>query len=571
MALTRHAATEAYPNDPRGYDSELNELDDIECQLTQLAARRAFLRSRLNARLDPLSYKLPMEITSYIFELFVQAHMEYEWPGPKAAGVSFLPVAPCIPLRLGAVCKGWRDIAWATPGLWTTLIVALACGKRTMDQEVMFQWLRRTGNRPMAIKVGLDENTTKKHGCDACIETDGKAVIQAINQYASQWQCLDLSGLPDEVLKELDDSKYTDECTPSLLEYLAVGDKLDTPDLVSDMPPVLHKSKRKHCPTHLTLVATFPRFMLNISWTQMSSIHMQSVYPAFCFDIIKAAASAPLKDLSVSQIHGDDEENWFVQETIALPLLVSLTIMEKRTEARISSTLLDSLELPALKSLCFQREVWDVPGDQLPAGTIVSLIHRSHCTLQSLTLKNSVVAADNLIYLLEAVPTVRDLSLVLNSSGRVCINLLQRLSWSHDAIPLLPNLKFLDITAPPLSSWEPLFNIFDCGSKESRNVPAEQRSLREGLRVVYRVHSDPHEDQQSRPYLLDPTSLIDLLSLWHDKGAYCYIRHSFDSASPADLLLQSHFLQFNSHQSGSVYDRLMTMPYLDPRPRVAEI
>ncbi|KAF9522323.1 hypothetical protein CPB83DRAFT_864611 [Crepidotus variabilis] len=68
----------------------------IEPELTNL-------RALLNGSHDPLS-RVSRETASRIFEAFFEEHL-----GPKE-----------MPFLLGAVCRLWRDIAWATPKIWTS-------------------------------------------------------------------------------------------------------------------------------------------------------------------------------------------------------------------------------------------------------------------------------------------------------------------------------------------------------------------------------------------------------------------------------------------------------------------
>ncbi|KAF9446247.1 hypothetical protein P691DRAFT_674016, partial [Macrolepiota fuliginosa MF-IS2] len=68
----------------------------IETRLRELAVERSSLLCQLND-FRAATRVVPPEILSEIF------------------------VIAATPLRLGAVCSRWREVAWDTPELWTTI------------------------------------------------------------------------------------------------------------------------------------------------------------------------------------------------------------------------------------------------------------------------------------------------------------------------------------------------------------------------------------------------------------------------------------------------------------------
>ncbi|KAK6985206.1 hypothetical protein R3P38DRAFT_2574952, partial [Favolaschia claudopus] len=66
-------------------------------------------QKRLNAYIYPVLI-LPTEI---VFEIFVHFLPPYPHPPPLAGFNS--------PTSLAQICRQWRDIAFATPGLWRAI------------------------------------------------------------------------------------------------------------------------------------------------------------------------------------------------------------------------------------------------------------------------------------------------------------------------------------------------------------------------------------------------------------------------------------------------------------------
>jgi hypothetical protein len=91
--------------------SELEkEISELESKMEKIHIRRRALRTAMNENHDPLIHQFPPEIASHIF-------LQYSPP------IARFDKFDKSPLYLGAVCQKWRQLTWATPGLWTLLHV----------------------------------------------------------------------------------------------------------------------------------------------------------------------------------------------------------------------------------------------------------------------------------------------------------------------------------------------------------------------------------------------------------------------------------------------------------------
>lgn len=98
------------PDSMTSDSEEINRLDDL---IRQLQTRRAILLRRTNHQRSPIC-KLPTELLAEIFQ--------YADAMDRPSGCSLSKRRhPLTPIRLGAVCSHWRQVAWSSPQLWTQM------------------------------------------------------------------------------------------------------------------------------------------------------------------------------------------------------------------------------------------------------------------------------------------------------------------------------------------------------------------------------------------------------------------------------------------------------------------
>jgi hypothetical protein len=87
-----------------------------------------------------------------------------------------------IPLSLGAICSYWREVAWSTPSLWSSLVIRISNKHDShMVTGITQEWLARSGQLPLSICI-----ITKRAYLQVL------ALADIINQYSSRWSNLDL-------------------------------------------------------------------------------------------------------------------------------------------------------------------------------------------------------------------------------------------------------------------------------------------------------------------------------------------------------------------------------------------
>lgn len=106
--------------------SPCEERAAISDQIKQLKAKYDTIGTARNAIHDPFIHKLPPEIASHILRLSLPTlkNRKDDAKGVHGQWQSILKEW-AVPLKLGSVCRKWRELAWATPDLWTTLYIRI--------------------------------------------------------------------------------------------------------------------------------------------------------------------------------------------------------------------------------------------------------------------------------------------------------------------------------------------------------------------------------------------------------------------------------------------------------------
>jgi hypothetical protein len=152
---------------------------------------------------DLLIRRAPREIASHIFVQCISTD-----PCPSLKSII------CQPLVLGAVCQSWRDIAWTTPQLWTTIAIIISGHPPDPSSrlQLLDQWITRSGHVPLDISL-----RTARDLQPSIVEPSVFPLIDLLNQYSSRWRSLHLS-----VLASLSNRFIGDGETISILKNLTL-------------------------------------------------------------------------------------------------------------------------------------------------------------------------------------------------------------------------------------------------------------------------------------------------------------------------------------------------------------
>ncbi|KAF9482633.1 hypothetical protein BDN70DRAFT_874817 [Pholiota conissans] len=302
-----------------------------------------------------LIYKIHPEILSIVFEN--TKDMTDEIPSPRRgdAGIKH-PVA--FEVTACAVCTYFREVAFATPSLWTTIWM-----RGTSDPENIAQRLSRTGDFWLDIRIDLG---VKDPAMDAA---KVKSIVDNILQRSLRWRSLCLV----YGCEERDDPLVMRLCSapaPGLRRLSLTVEDIDTgdgsiinrsvslPHIFKDGTPQLEFIRLRGFSVHLFRPPLSSVVTLHMDQTRTIGLHYSTLAGIL-------TASPHLANLS---LYGDiiGQGNWpDEQKTIDLPALRSLRLYSISGEGY--PAILKIINAPRLQSLTLKglqggdlEDIWNI-------------------------------------------------------------------------------------------------------------------------------------------------------------------------------------------------------------------
>jgi hypothetical protein len=253
------------------------QIKQLEEQIIKLKEKHYALRATINSLHDPFIHNLPPEIGSNIFRLCLptQDFGEFSplaWPnGKEVTGA----------LRLGAVCRKWRELAWGTPNLWEMLYLYIEPSTmRSLSRSLpglVEEWLDRSGVLPLSIFF-IDDFSGRRPEIEFAI----RRIIDVINLHSGRWRNLFLD-MGANVFKLFSGSK-----NPNQLVHLRLGIRDGTRHGRSRTQKFIMESKP--FPTHLRL-GDFPPRSIDIGWDTLTHASLNSLSVNECLEVLRLAPS----------------------------------------------------------------------------------------------------------------------------------------------------------------------------------------------------------------------------------------------------------------------------------------
>ena len=140
-----------------------DEIVELDTLLGRLRLKRYDLKRKINRFHSPIVCQLPPDVTAIIFEFCLPDFTDYQMDRLSAVSpftcFTKLKEDLSIPLSLGAICSYWREIAWSTPSLWSSLFIHApgvrdsSSSSHTMPSGIAREWLARSGQLPLSIRI----------------------------------------------------------------------------------------------------------------------------------------------------------------------------------------------------------------------------------------------------------------------------------------------------------------------------------------------------------------------------------------------------------------------------------
>jgi len=420
-------------------DIELEkEIKELEDQIEKIHAKRRALRTVMNENHDQLIARFPPEIASQIF-------IHYAPPDESQTST---------PLYLGAVCQKWRQLAWGTHQLWSSLFVRF----KPDSSQLLAEYLERSANLPLTLSLFSSQQTI-----------DDEVYLEAINilnRHSLRWHVLDIA-LPARHLHHLCGSPEG-----SILNHLVLQPDLKESTEGRDAYDVARFSmKCKPSPMHLTL-AKYRLANVDILWNRLTTATMKHIAVDQCLELMRRAPL--LEILSLFEIIRSSDIFPIPTARIVLPQLHSLGIRSTTSETLVAK-ILDSMCAPSLKHWKHQvsGQVWENPPSP---STMLSFIGQSSFSLKSFQVGGSPALYDQLPRILYHLSSLELLTLRFRLDNQSPNDeLLNRLCTSDASSPFLPHLHTLLFSPEFTFPWESLPRLFSSSNRRSLTVKVDQQ------------------------------------------------------------------------------------------------
>jgi len=399
-------------------DIELEkEITELENKIQKINIRRRALRTAMNENHDPLIHKFPPEIASHIF-------IQYS-PPPSTF---FKELNTNNPLYLGAVCQKWRQLAWATPDLWTSLSIIPNAKYNSIDRPALVnEWLERSASLPLTIR--LEDRW-------GWVDNDDK-MINILNKYSARWHDLQLN-LPARHLH-----RFSGSSQRNILGQLVLCHH-HTPAR-SDFSTFSMKSK----PSPIVLaLRTVGLSHVNIGWNNLAKAWVAGIGVDECFELIRRA---PLLEILKLQSINPSSSVFSIPNTrIVHRHLHCLELSKIRKGVLV--LLLDLLHLPSLKQ-------WIHDLSPFPLENMIAFIGRLSPCLQIFKINIDNIAYHQVTGLLSHLPSLKSLEL-LAIEKFLEDEFFSLLCACAQSPRYLPDLQSLEFTCELYFPWKSLPQIF---------------------------------------------------------------------------------------------------------------
>ncbi|KIM47374.1 hypothetical protein M413DRAFT_439059 [Hebeloma cylindrosporum] len=404
------------------------QIQELESRIAKLHLRRRPLRTAMNENHDRLIHRFPSEIASHIF-------LQCSPPSTIFDGYKMINT-----LYLGSVCQKWRQLAWATPDLWTSLNIGPPMERNEGLLQLIAEWLERSASLPLTIT--LEDRSGRFDKVDE--------VIELLNKHSARWHDMRLD-IPAHLLERLSGSSQE-----NMLRRLFIRDPKSGRSQLSTFT-----MKTKPRLTDLALAIAGISYV-DIVWNNLTVASVGSMGVDNCLELIRRAPL--LKILKLGAIN--PSSNVFPvpgpNARIVHPCIHSLDVLGIWQEA-VAVEFFDSLRLPSLER--FIQDLSHLSMDSL--ASIISDL--PHC-LKALKIGAETENVDQLPRLLSNLPSLEILGFW---EPPPTDEFFTQLCASAQSPQYLPRLRSLEFNTEFPFPWESLPKIFTVTRWKSLKVTVD--------------------------------------------------------------------------------------------------
>ena len=360
------------------------------------------------------------------------------------------------PLIFGAVSKKWRDIAWSTPNLWSSISIIINFNPQRLSQQTLLaeEWLARSGQRELSIQV----HSQGHHIDDVMEDTEidylvflMRPLIGVLVQYSYRWKSLDLL-LPTCLFNYI----IPPNNNAPLLERLKVepppkGSSRPGDALRFNLTPLLQRVD----------IRDLKLKILEVQWDILTHFSGVGMSVDECLEVFRRTRR--LQHCRFAKIGPNESEfptplneDWILVWTVQ-----RLQLNHRHNFGR--SYLFNTLTLPSLTSLQYEGN-----RERLPVAALSIFITRSRCALTVLSLSAIIVSDVELINFLKLIPSLEVLRLRSPRGDSIGMSDLLLHYFSLNPLPesaleiaeFLPVLTTLHYSGRFTFSWPSLAEMF---------------------------------------------------------------------------------------------------------------
>ena len=393
-----------------------DELAELDALLERLRFKRYDLKRKINRVHSPIIRLLPPDVTSTIFEFCLPDFTDHQ-----LSFFTYLEEDLSFPLSLGAICSYWREIAWSTPSLWSSVVVR----DSRMPTGIVQEWLGRSGQLPLSIRIIAYPAVS--------------ALADIINQYSSRWSDLDLY-IPQHNYQYF-------HATAPMLKSIRIYCLYDVTNL----------DFRLTCPRlERANLSSFPVNESHIQWDNLTHLTLNTT--SFTDSLLIMRRTPRLVFCKVLGFCSGYREP-SIGPPLVLPSLRFLKLLIFAYTSFVGD-FLDNLIAPHLEELSLPRYY------NRSMEVIASFLRRSACSLRSFSVVFSTFPPyfEGFMSLLHSMPSLNTLSIISttalevenatpkNCDPRNILQLVAKVVSSQSTSPrslqqeFLPNLKILEYT-----------------------------------------------------------------------------------------------------------------------------
>ncbi|KAF9522556.1 hypothetical protein CPB83DRAFT_864302 [Crepidotus variabilis] len=332
-------------------------------KLDEHPATRCALLTQVNAKHDPMGYRLPVEVVSTIFQHCLpnppspETFKSFPWPKNSSSDQEFSQTTA----ELTSINHNWRNIAHSTPGLWNSIFLNFTRWSISEDRLAVLlnnvkQRIHRSGDLLLDIRFITREGPILVSYC--------AQILEALCLEAHRWRSLCLSA-PRKVITVLATQTFP-QGSP-YLDYMVLNSHNRV--LPDNWVLSFHPSARLFAPSYLSL-RRIPITTTTFDFSRITSLNLGSTTNS---KIVNFLDVLPRLTSLECQIRKEDQLFSSGPPVIHPSLkILHLTVLD------VIPNLLSRLTLPSLETfICY------FPSNEHDA--LHAFLLRSNCLLQTLS------------------------------------------------------------------------------------------------------------------------------------------------------------------------------------------